>query len=605
MQDNEKHNIDELFRKGMTQLPEEKPSASGWDSLKKEMGKEGLKIEAGKQGINFFKLSVFSGIVLGVGALAYYYFADHSDSKNNSVAITNEITVTETKEKENIETQTENSNEEVAVSNENKTEENNAQTIEDNTVDIAATNNSGIEAKESKTVENKIVSSKTNALNTETKKAASKKTSTNTKVANKNTYAANSIIKSEKNTGQADVKYSDSFIISSDTTKSPQIYRVQVGAFKGRVSDSTFSGIKDLKSEYSPSEGLTRFFSGVEYTNKADAKIALEKIRKDGFEDAFLNIIQTPENKATAQNKTTAIPPTDKKEETKVEEKTIIAAKTDSIVKMPTDSVKALITKTKNISADSTAAKVDSVKKNDIPELPKEEEFKKFCVGIYASLDRNNYSVKSGNTLLTGGITSFGDSIKGVPSWGQYTFGVTGGYKPSERILLETGLFYSQKKKIIYDSPNYPIQQIPGDSNSWTNNRFVYRHNAQYIQLFLKMKVYYLEKNMFRLFVSPGFIFEANMPASKENKSYYSYESVSKTTYTKNKYAFSSSSIGTNLTISTGVEFKLNGNWVLAVEPSYNYKLSQEIRFKNTVEVSPVKHYNRALCFGVRILKEF
>lgn len=603
MQDNEKHNIDELFRKGMTRLPEEKPSLSGWDSLKKEMGKEGLKIEAGKQGINFFQLSVFSGIALGVGALAYYYFADHTNSKNNGVEITNEITVIETKVK--VETQTENSNEEVAVSNENKIAENNTQTIKDNTVDIAAINNSGIETKESKTFENKNVSSNTSVLNTETKKAASKKTSTNTKVANKNAYAANSIIKSEKNSGEADIKYSDSFIISSDTTKFPQIYRVQVGAFKGRVSDSTFSGIKDLKSEYSPSEGLTRFFSGVEYTNKADAKIALEKIRKDGFEDAFLNIIQTPENKATAQNITTAIPPTDKKEETKVEEKTIIAAKADSIVKMPADSVKTLIAKTKSVSADSAAAKVDSVKKNDIPEPPKEEELKKFCVGIYASLDRNNYAVKSGNTLLTGGITSFGDSINGISSWGQYTFGITGGYKPSKRILLETGLFYSQKKKIVYDSPNYAIQQNPNDVNSWTNNRFTYRHNAQYIQLFLKMKVYYLEKDMFRLFVSPGFIFEANIPASKENKSYYSYESVSNTTFTKDKYAFSSSSIGSNLTISTGVEFKLNGNWVLAVEPSYNYKLSQEIRFKNTVEVSPVKHYNRALCFGVRLLKEF
>lgn len=600
MQDNEKHNIDELFRKGMTRLPEEKPSVSGWDNLKKEMGNQGLKMEARKQGLNFFNLSIFSGIVLGVGALAYYYFADHGDSKNNNVAITNEIAVVETKEKE--ETQTENINENIAVSNENEVAENNATTTEDNTVDIAATKNSGIETKE-----NKNVRSNTNTLNTENKTAATKKPKANTNKINKNTIVANSTLKKEKNTKKIETPYSDSFIVSTDSTVSPQIYRVQVGAFKGRVNDSTFSGIKNLKNEYSPSEGLTRFFSGVEYTNKEDAKIALEKIRNDGFEDAFLNITQIAGNKATANNKTTPTAPTDKKEEIKVEEKTVITAKVDSIVKMPSDSLRAEITKAKPLAADSTAtiAKVDSVKKNDVPEPPKEEELKKFCVGIYASLDRNNYAVKSGNTLLTGGISSFGDSINGISSWAQYTIGITGGYKATQRILFETGLFYSQKKKIVYDSPNYPILQNPIDSSSGTNNRFVYRHNAQYIQLFLKMKIYYLEKDRFRLFVSPGFIFESNMPASKGNESYYSYESVSKTTHTKDKYVFSAKSIGTNLTISTGVEFKLTGNWILAVEPSYNYKLSQEIRFKNTVEVSPVKHYNRALCFGVRLLKEF
>lgn len=597
MQDKKKHNIDELFRKGMTQLPEEKPSISGWDNLKKEMGKEGLKMEAGTKGINFFQLSVFSGIALGIGALAYYYFTDHTDLKNKSAAITNETAVVEMKEKE--ETQTENITEEVAVSNENKIEKNNAKTMENNTVDIASTNNVETGTKEKDALDNKNVS----ALNTENEKAETKKTRVNTNTVNKNTFAANSIIKKEKNTGKADIKYSDSFIVSTDTTVSPQIYRVQVGAYKGRVNDSTFSGIKNLKSEYSPSEGLTRFFSGVEYTNKADAKIALEKIRKDGFEDAFINAVRITEKKETANN-ITLTAPTDKKEETKVEEKTVIATKVDSIVKMPTDSVRAEIAKVKRIATDSTTtlAKVDSVKKNDIPEPPKEEP-KKFCVGVYASLDRNNYSVKSGNTLLTGGISSFGDSINGIPTWGQYTFGVTGGYKPSKRILVETGLFYSQKKKIIYDSQTYDV--ISNDGLNVSQNKFRYNHNAKFLQLFLKMKVYVLEKDMFRLFVAPGFIFESNLPTSKKNKSYYMYESSTTNSYTKEKYAFSTSSIGSNLTISTGVEFKLNGNWVLAVEPSYNYKLSQEIRFMSSTEVSPVKHYNRALCFGLRLLKEF
>lgn len=593
MQDNEKHNIDELFRKGMTRLPEEKPSLSGWDNLKKEMGKEGLKMEVLKKGNTFFNLSVFSGIVLGAGALAYYFFTNDSNTKNNSITTFTEIAKTETTLTEKI--NTDNNTEKTSVSNENE--------IAKNT--ISSTSNEAMIAETEEQIEVKSEVEKAEVLNAEIIKTEAKKTKANTNTGKKSLPISKPNVKSENNIVKG--KNNKSLSIESDSTTRPTTYRVQVGAFKGRVSDSTFNGIKNLKSEYSPIDGLTRFYDGKVYTSKEDAKIALEKIRKNGFEDAFINIIQTPEKKATAQNTTTPNTTTNKIEETKVEEKTVITAKVDSIVKKPSDSVRAEIAKAKSASADSTAAKakVDSVKKKDIAEPKQEVTPKKYCIGVYASLDRNYYAVKSGNTTLTGGISSFGDSIYGIPSWGQYTIGITGGYKVSRRILVETGLFYSQKKKIVYDSPDYDILQNSGGSSNWTINRFVYHHNAKYLQLFLKMKIYYLERERIRLFASPGFIFESNMPASKENKSYYTYESVSNTTYTKDKYVFSSSSIGSNISISTGVEFKLNGNWVLALEPSYNYKLNQEIRFKSSTEVSPVKHYNRALCFGVRLLKEF
>jgi hypothetical protein len=231
--------------------------------------------------------------------------------------------------------------------------------------------------------------------------------------------------------------------------------------------------------------------------------------------------------------------------------------------------------------------------------------FKKFSVGVYVSMDKNYYSLQHSNTSMFGGASDFGDSIKGASSWAQYTIGFTGGYKPSQHILIESGLFYSQKKKIEYTSANFHTLASPNDSSTLVNNKFSYHNNAQYIQLFLKMKMYLVDKEKYRLFIAPGLLFDANVPTSQNNASYYQVESTTATKYTKQKYTFKSGSIGTNLTISTGVELKMKNDWVVSFEPSYIYGLNQLVRYKNVDAALPIKHYNRSIGLGVRLIKEF
>jgi Outer membrane protein beta-barrel domain len=301
----------------------------------------------------------------------------------------------------------------------------------------------------------------------------------------------------------------------------------------------------------------------------------------------------------------------------------LTAATTESEQKTTTDKaeVKTELAVTKpELKNDEAATKnstsVDSAASTSIPDsLNKTAEtaaiitidpnFKKFSVGVYVSLDQNYYSLQHSNSTMYGGANNFGDSIKGVSSWAQYTIGFTGGYKPSQNILIESGLFYSQKKKIEYNSPDYHTLASPNDSSIWVNNKCSYHNNAQYIQLFLKMKMYLLDKEKYRVFIAPGVLFDANVPASKNNSSYYQVESTSATKYTKQKYTFETGSIGTNLTLSTGVELKMKNDWIFSFEPSYIYGLNQLVRYKNVDAALPVKHYNRSIGLGLRLIKEF
>ncbi len=64
------------------------------------------------------------------------------------------------------------------------------------------------------------------------------------------------------------------------------LWRVQVGAFRYKMSYNIFSAIEDVIIIYGE-DGLTRYFSGV-YQGRADAEIYREILHNSGFNDAFL-----------------------------------------------------------------------------------------------------------------------------------------------------------------------------------------------------------------------------------------------------------------------------------------------------------------------------
>jgi hypothetical protein len=70
-------------------------------------------------------------------------------------------------------------------------------------------------------------------------------------------------------------------------------WRVQVGAFKYKLSYNVFASISDVVVVYGD-DGLTRYFSGV-YNNRSDAEIYRQILQNSGFNDAFISAFQDGE----------------------------------------------------------------------------------------------------------------------------------------------------------------------------------------------------------------------------------------------------------------------------------------------------------------------
>jgi len=70
-------------------------------------------------------------------------------------------------------------------------------------------------------------------------------------------------------------------------------WRVQVGAFKFKLSYNVFASLSDVVVVYGD-DGLTRYFSGV-YTNRSDAETYRQILQNSGFNDAFISAFQDGE----------------------------------------------------------------------------------------------------------------------------------------------------------------------------------------------------------------------------------------------------------------------------------------------------------------------
>src|ERR1017187_6462241 len=219
MQDNEKHKIDDVFQKSMSRLSEEKPSASGWNNLKKVLQKEGIIFSESKNRKGLLWLSVFFAILLGAGSIAYY-ITNKSDTKTNINEMPKENIATEKIEDEKR--KNENSNTHPVVLKEEKTNED-----------------------EDKIITNNVKENKTTPA-------------TNEASMNKN---------KKMNVKQA---IGESSMLSR--------YIIRIATFGGQVNDPELNVIPNLKSEYFPKDNVTIFYTGG-YKNKEEAIKGMEKIK--------------------------------------------------------------------------------------------------------------------------------------------------------------------------------------------------------------------------------------------------------------------------------------------------------------------------------------
>jgi tetratricopeptide (TPR) repeat protein len=65
------------------------------------------------------------------------------------------------------------------------------------------------------------------------------------------------------------------------------VYRVQLGAFAGRVPENSFGGLAPLTAESIQEKNMTRYYVGF-FSSLTDTRKALESIKKYGYPDAFI-----------------------------------------------------------------------------------------------------------------------------------------------------------------------------------------------------------------------------------------------------------------------------------------------------------------------------
>ena len=74
--------------------------------------------------------------------------------------------------------------------------------------------------------------------------------------------------------------------LNYDFSDDREVYTVQLGAFKGDVQNNKFNKLTDLFN-YRYDDGLNRYYAGI-FESSSEARNHMKKMRKNGFEDAFV-----------------------------------------------------------------------------------------------------------------------------------------------------------------------------------------------------------------------------------------------------------------------------------------------------------------------------
>jgi len=125
-----------------------------------------------------------------------------------------------------------------------------------------------------------------------------------------------------------------------------------------------------------------------------------------------------------------------------------------------------------------------------------------------------------------------------------FTLGLQFDYHFSDRIAIETGLLYSQKKKYFADNI------LSSDSLKL----YTFHLNSKYLELPIAIKYYINKPSAFNYYVSGGFIFNSNFPS--KDKSYFMLTHNDTSGYYE-KLTLEPQSIGFALLIGAGIEYAM------------------------------------------------
>jgi len=359
-------------------------------------------------------------------------------------------------------------------------------------------------------------------------------------------------------------------------------YKVQIGAFKNKPAGAYYLPIGNVSVE--DKDGYHKYYAG-EYSNIAEAQKRLNEVKALGFADAFIaagdehvyagetqqnaSYTADEQNKPVNSNTNTAALQT---EQTK--------AKEDSTTK-PVDQQKdSVVQKVDNSVAANTN---DSIKNS-----PKTDPFKKYGIGLVCSYNINTFRVTE-NTSDGAALLNTSSPVLHGTNYFSYSLGMQFTYRFNERFTAETGMLYSQKRKLS-------ALDLIADSVM----HYSFEYTGKYFDLPVRARFYVINKPV-KLFVSAGALFSSNFPV--KNKGYFLLERLDTSIYTE-RVTLEPLSVGVSLQLGVGIDYVIQNKWRLYFTPNYNYSLNAVLKH-STYNNEPVKHYINGLSFSFGCYYDF
>jgi hypothetical protein len=173
----------------------------------------------------------------------------------------------------------------------------------------------------------------------------------------------------------------------------------------------------------------------------------------------------------------------------------------------------------------------------------------------------------------------------------QYTFGVRVNYTNKKGIGFESGVFFSQKRKVDYVFPNKlgnNLSVIQGDAFF---KYFEIKYSSKYIEMPVLATIQLKFKKIDFVFKS-GLLFNINY--IDDNANYY-LQSKESNAY---KVTLSGKSLGVGTVLAQEIVYRIHKHHYLYIEPNFKYNFKSVLRINNFEDLM-VKHYNFSWGLGV------
>jgi len=226
-------------------------------------------------------------------------------------------------------------------------------------------------------------------------------------------------------------------------------------------------------------------------------------------------------------------------------------------------------------------------------------DVRRIHIGCIFSMDFNRYLLKKNPDVLQSDVEYVynADGMNGIAGAPQFTAGITAGYMISNRLEIEAGFSYSKKQavKTAVTTPDYEVDSVQGHSE------YIYNYTGKYLELSGKVKYYFPWSTNKRVYAGVGGMASFNYPANASDLGYYSYALYYDTTkIAGDKVTLQPSSSTFSMLIVAGMELRLNNRWDIYIEPEYKYGISAVIKHP-TFDYIPVNHFWRTFSIAVGV----